>query len=241
MQAPGGVDDDDVAAARLRRRDGVESDRRRVGAPLRADEVGAGALRPDLELLLGRRAVGVRRSEDDGASRLAQAVRELADRRRLAGAVDSDDEDDRRRAAEREPLLAVGRDELGDHLLEPGDELLLARRLARLEPLHDLDGRRDAAVGRDQRLLDPLPRLLVARDRRASSRVSACRLAAERLRAAGRTSRAALPLPRGRPPRVAEELGPGAAHALSGLGLGSPRRAASRRSAEMPSAPIVTP
>ncbi len=46
-----------------------------------------------LELLLRGGAKGVSGAEHDRAPMLAQAVRELADRRRLAGAVDADDED----------------------------------------------------------------------------------------------------------------------------------------------------
>ena len=68
-----------------------------------------------------------------------------------------------RRPVEAEPLLPLDRDEIGDDLLQAVDELGLARGLALLEALHDLDRRGDAAVGRDQRLLDPLPRLVVAR------------------------------------------------------------------------------
>ena len=150
-------------AARLGRRDGVEGDRSGVGAALRADEVRAGALRPDLELLLRGGAERVRGGQHDRAAGLLEAVGELADRRRLPRAVDADDEDDRRRPIERQALLALDRDELGHDLLQPLDELLLARGLALLQALHDLDSRRDAAVGGDQRLLDPFPRLLVAR------------------------------------------------------------------------------
>jgi hypothetical protein len=50
VQPAGGVDDDDVAPARLRRFDRVVGDGRRVAAALTADEVGARPLCPDLEL-----------------------------------------------------------------------------------------------------------------------------------------------------------------------------------------------
>ena len=56
------------------------------------------ALGPDLELLLGRRPERVGGAEVTGAAGLAELRGELADRRRLAGAVDADDEDDRGRS-----------------------------------------------------------------------------------------------------------------------------------------------
>ena len=93
VEAAGGVDDDDVAAARRRRVERVVRDGGRVAAALGADEVRARALRPDLELLLRRGAVRVGRGDEDGAAVLGELRGELADRRRLAGAVDADDED----------------------------------------------------------------------------------------------------------------------------------------------------
>src|SRR6185295_340101 len=92
VEAAGRVDDGDVLAARGRRFDRVVGDRGRVAPALGADEVRVGALRPDLELLLRSGAKRVRRGDDHGAAVLVQVVRELADRRRLAGAVDADDE-----------------------------------------------------------------------------------------------------------------------------------------------------
>jgi truncated hemoglobin YjbI len=82
-----------------------------------ADEVGLRALRPDLELLLGGGPEGVRGSEEHRAVVLAQLLRQLADRRRLAGAVDADDEDDMRlpRGVERQGLCH-GRQDRGDLL-----------------------------------------------------------------------------------------------------------------------------
>jgi hypothetical protein len=103
VEATGGVDDDDVPAALGRRLDRVVGDGRRIAAALAPDEVGLRPLGPDLELLLGRCAEGVRRAEDDGAAVLAQALGELADRGRLPSAVDADDEDDAGRAVEVEP------------------------------------------------------------------------------------------------------------------------------------------
>ena len=93
VQAAGRVDEDDVLAARLGGLDRVVGDRGGVAALLRADDVDLRPLGPDLQLLVGRRAERVGRSEDDREPVLAQLVGQLADRRRLAGAVDPDDQD----------------------------------------------------------------------------------------------------------------------------------------------------
>src|SRR3954447_8067087 len=93
VQPTGGVDDDHVAASRLRRLDRVVGDRGRVSPALRADEVRACAPGPDLDLLLRRRAEGVARRDEHRVAVLGEPSRELADRRRLARAVDADDED----------------------------------------------------------------------------------------------------------------------------------------------------
>src|SRR6185503_5449698 len=94
VQAARGVDDDHVGAALAPAGDGVEGH----GAGIRAlgplDDVHAGALAPALELLDGGGAERVGGADHDPAvERLAQVPGELADRRRLARAVDADDED----------------------------------------------------------------------------------------------------------------------------------------------------
>ena len=90
---------------------------------------------------------------------LAELLRQLADRRRLPGPVDADDEDHRRFGAQVEARRAA--QELRGLVAERGAQL--AGYLARLEPLDELGRRRDPDVGRDQRLLEPLPCLVVAR------------------------------------------------------------------------------
>ena len=79
VQAPGRVDDDDVAAARLRRRDRVERDGRRVAAALRGDEIGPSPLRPCLQLLARGRAERVGRADHAAQPGLAQMVGDLPD------------------------------------------------------------------------------------------------------------------------------------------------------------------
>ena len=94
MQAAGGVDNDDVHAARLCRLNGVEHHGGGVGALLVLDDLHAGALRPDGELVGGRCAERVRRREEHTVALLLELGGKLADRRRLADAVDADDEHD---------------------------------------------------------------------------------------------------------------------------------------------------
>src|SRR5205085_9173004 len=126
---------------------------------LAADEAGAGAPGPDLELLLGGGAEGVGGADRHRSPVLAELLRELADRRRLAGPVHADDEDDRG------PMVEVER----RRLPEQRRRLLRERRvevgqvLPRLEAAHELGGRPYTDVGEDQRLLEPLPRRLVGR------------------------------------------------------------------------------
>src|SRR5262249_42786371 len=92
--------------------------------------------------------------DDDGVTVLAQAVGQLADRRRLAGAVHADDEQDARLAGEVDARRLA--EEVGDFV---GERLVKVRQVAaRLEPADELSGRGDADVAGDQRLLEPLPR-----------------------------------------------------------------------------------
>ena len=150
---------DDVLAARAGCLDGVVGDRGWVGALRSPDEVGLGALGPDLELLLGGGAPGVGCAEEDGAVVLAQLLRQLADRRGLPRAVHTDHEDHARLTGEIERAGLA--EHLGDLLGER--PVQVGQLVARLEPAHELGGRADADVALDQRLLEPLPVLVVAR------------------------------------------------------------------------------
>src|SRR5581483_6488247 len=116
----------------------------------------------------------VRSREDDVVPVLAQAVRELADRRRLAGAVDADHEDDARSFPDRErPRLAEERRGLLCKRL-----VQVAELRPRLEPPDELRGGAHADVRGDQRLLEPLPRLLVLRVERGGGELLRQRSAA---------------------------------------------------------------
>ena len=142
-----------------RRLDGVEGDSRGIAAARRADVVGSGPLRPDLELLPRGGAKRVRRRDDDGAAVLAQPVGKLPDRRRLARTVDADDEHDARPVVDRQrPRLSEQRLDL---LRQRCIELVEIAPLA--QPLDERLGRGHAHVRSDQRLLEPFPRLVVER------------------------------------------------------------------------------
>ncbi len=180
VQTPRGVDDDDVAPVACRPLDRLVGDRCGVRPALGADERRVGALRPDLQLLFGGRAKRVCSAQDDRMAVLAQPLGQLADRRRLAGAVDADDEQDarvgvhveRRRFAEQiRDLFRQGGGEVGD-VLPP------------FEPLHERGRRGYAHVGTNQSLFETLPRGLVARIECCGGELGGQRLAAFRERIA---------------------------------------------------------
>ncbi len=94
VQAPGGIGDKDIDAARPGRFHGVVDDGGRIGALLLGDDRHAVALAPGLQLLHGGGAKGITGGEHDRAAVLAQAMGQFADGGGLAGAVDADHEDD---------------------------------------------------------------------------------------------------------------------------------------------------
>src|SRR6476469_4638653 len=158
VEAAGGVDDDDVDLLLDTGFDGVEGDGRRVGAVLVGPHGGdpdTGA--PRLELVGRRSAEGVGRTEDDLAVLGHEDAGELADGRRLAGAVDAHDEDDGgplADAAARDATVHVGLDEREQVLTEPaadgglvGGSVDLDARAQRVDELH---GHLDAEGGGDE-------------------------------------------------------------------------------------------
>src|SRR6266852_1964786 len=88
---------------------------------------------------------------------LPEPLGQLADRRRLARAVDADPEQDARTSADVESRRLA--EEARDHLCQRGVEVDKVR--TSLEPSHELGRRGDADVGADQRLFEPLPRGVV--------------------------------------------------------------------------------
>jgi hypothetical protein len=104
-QPSGRVGEHDVDPARRCGRDRVERDGRRIAACLR-DHRDVVALAPDFELLARRRAERVAGGEQHRMALRLQPLRELADRRRLAGAVHPRDHDHvRPLVADRKRLL----------------------------------------------------------------------------------------------------------------------------------------
>ncbi len=159
VQAAGGVHEHDVGAARARRGHAVEDDGGRVGVGPLLDDLAADTLGPLVELLDGGGAERVAGHHERGLPHLLEAPGDLADGRRLAGAVHADHEDDGRRSdtSMRWRSGSSGRSGLGDHVGELVLERLLGLdllgRAALLELVDDLDGAVDADVGGDQRLL----------------------------------------------------------------------------------------
>jgi hypothetical protein len=214
----------------------VERDRGGIGAARRAHEVGAGALCPDLELLLRRRAKRVGGTDEHGAAMLRQLAGELADRRRLPCAIDADHEDHARLRSERKRrrVAEERRDLLDQRLLEvTGDA-------ARLQPPHELRGGGNADVAANERLLEPLPGFVVGRVEGGGRELGGERLSALRERLAHPAEEPDLLRLVGGRDLVAEELGPRVAHAVAARGCWCCGR---RRetTCETPSGPIVTP
>src|SRR5215204_931154 len=157
---PSRVNEQNVHTISLCRFDRVVGHGGRVRAALPGYYLRSRPLAPPLELLYGRRPKGI----PGGEHRLArQEIDQLADRGRLPRAVHADHEDHggivrhvelhrslehpRRVLYEQRPELLAAR------------EVLLQRLL--LELPHELGRGRDADVGGDEDLLDPLPELLV--------------------------------------------------------------------------------
>src|SRR5580704_14941739 len=94
MQAAGGIHQQDVGGARLRRGSRVEERGGRIASLFGLDQRDAGALSPDLELLDRSGAEGIRRAQQYRSALAPEERRELATGSRLAGAVDTDQKDD---------------------------------------------------------------------------------------------------------------------------------------------------
>src|SRR5881398_3266828 len=89
-----GVDQHDVTAARPRVLDRIECDRGGIGPCVVLDQLEADRLGVFLELLDCPRPERIRRGDDTRVAFLHDVVRELRDRRRLAGPVHADEHDD---------------------------------------------------------------------------------------------------------------------------------------------------
>src|SRR5690606_6051331 len=79
LEAPGGVDDQHLNAGGLRLPERVEGEAGGVGPDVAGDDLRAGALAPDLQLIDRRGAKGVAGGEEDAPSLGAELRGELAD------------------------------------------------------------------------------------------------------------------------------------------------------------------
>ena len=157
VQAAGRVDDRHVGAAGDRRRDGVVGHRGGVGAHRLLDDVHAGALGPDGELVHRGGAERVRSAQQDLLALAGQHRGQLADGRGLAHAVHADHQDDIRLLAEVERFDALAH-QGPDLLAEQAHQLVERHEFVTLDALlqgiDDLQGRLDTHVRLDQGLLD---------------------------------------------------------------------------------------
>ena len=158
LQSPGRVHQHNVGVKLAGAGQRVEGEPGRVGALLALDEGGKRAPRPDAQLLDRGGAEGVARGEHDRLPLGPELGRELADGRRLAGAVDADDEDDERalaridheRASDRgERALDFGREDALDFV--GTDPLIVAPAGERLA---NAGRRAKPKVGLDQNVLE---------------------------------------------------------------------------------------
>ena len=144
--------------------DRVEGDAGRVSGLCSTHHLDADPLGPRRELVDGGGAEGVRRAEHHGAVLRDQDPGDLADGGGLAGAVDHDQQHAGQAVAGDGEAAVHGRvDErdqlLAQHRADVGTLALDAQASAQVG--HDLLGRCDPEVGREQSVLDGLPRVLV--------------------------------------------------------------------------------
>ena len=168
-EAPRRVGDDDVGAARLAGDDRVEGDAGRVAALLR-DDLDlrsirlAGPHRPCHELLARRGAECVGGGQQHLAVGVHQVARQLADGRRLAGAVDAADHHHGRHGFADHEVALERQQQLGE---DPGQQLAHRLRVTELQAgdapaqlVEQPDGRLGAGVGLQQRRLEVLVELV---------------------------------------------------------------------------------
>ncbi len=146
--------------------DRLERDARGVGALGTADHLDTDPLAPGGELVDGGGAERVGCAEDHVAVLGDEDPGDLADRGRLAGAVDADHQDDAGLPVGTADLEAPvhGRVDQGDELLAqhgPGVGRRALHPQPGAQPLDQLLGRHDTDVGGQQGVLDGLPGVLV--------------------------------------------------------------------------------
>src|SRR5215204_1079730 len=168
VQPAGGVDDQHVDAARVRRLHGIEDDGAGVRPLLVGDHRRPDPLAPDFELVDRRRAEGVAGGDEDVTAKPLVIGGKFGDRGRLADSVDADDHDDEGNAALQNlyPAVATGALQQGDHLLAQdlaGEEGIADTVLAdpRLQIADELLTDVPADVGLDEEHLQLLVEIVV--------------------------------------------------------------------------------
>ena len=221
VQPAGGVEDDDVAAVRLRALDAVADRLDRVGALVGVD--GDPDLRAELHELVdrGRAAAGRRRRARACCPSLLEQQRELAGGGRLARALQAGEQDRRRRPRREGELRGARAHERGQLLVDDLHDLLAGR-----QALRDVLAERALAhAARRTRLTTS--RLTSASSRaRRTSRIAREIASSSRRSAAAKVAEGALEL-----------VGEGVEHA-SGQGTGSQRTAVDT-ARHRPQAPCV--
>ena len=150
LQAARRIDDDDIAGMRLRIINRVLRDRHCIRTLLHREHGDVELLAEDLQLRDGRRAVDVRRDEQRALALLLEREAELASRRRLAGALQADHHDDRRRLRTHVDAALRAAHELRELLVDDLDD-----DLCRRQRLEDVLANRALLDGLDE-LLDDL-------------------------------------------------------------------------------------
>ena len=172
VQPAGGVDDDDVACRARRPRRARRRPRPTGRRPAACATTGTSMRSAQISScsMAAARNVSAAASSTR-APRVCEAVAELGDGGRLAGAVDADHQDDgghvRRRLAR--PRRRIARREQAEQLVPATRQLGSAGRAARAPARRRSMASARADVGRDERLLDLLPRRVVDRRRRSSA------------------------------------------------------------------------
>src|SRR5262249_20442295 len=94
LQAPCGVDEDDIAASRFSSSEGIEGNSRRVGAGGGLDDVDAEFFCPHCQLLNGSCAERICGGDEHFLAFFLVIFSEFGNGRRFAAAIDADDEED---------------------------------------------------------------------------------------------------------------------------------------------------
>jgi hypothetical protein len=166
VQSSGGVGDEHVGTARLRRLQRVEGDRGRVGILSLGDHRHAVALAPDLQLCHRGRTERIAGGEHQRTPLVAVAARELADGGGLADTVDPDREQHEWLRRRFEPQGPGHRLQQGDEVAAQGTQQRvrigeLARLHALAQVVDELRRRGDADIRRQQGGFDFVEQVVV--------------------------------------------------------------------------------